>query len=112
MSRFLVLLTASYFAALPLFAKSSQRPAARATASSFRVVHTATSTGGKLYITVAGGERKIYNEAFEAWLVNDGRDVVFSSHDGAGGFENEASRCGSTTLPRARRVKFFLSASA
>ncbi len=89
MSGFLVLLTAFYFAALPLAAKSSQRPAARATASSFRVVDTATSTGGKLYITVAGRERKIYNEAFEAWLINDGRDVVFSSHDGAGGFENE-----------------------
>lgn len=89
MSRFLVLLTAFCFAALPLFAKSSQRPAARASASSFRVVDTATSTGGKLFITVAGRERKIYNEAFEAWLINDGREVVFSSHDGAGGFANE-----------------------
>jgi hypothetical protein len=84
-----VLLTTSYFAAVPLLAKSGQRPVGRATASSFRIVDTATSTGGKLYITVAGRERRIYNEAFEAWLINDGRDVVFSSHDGAGGFENE-----------------------
>lgn len=85
----LALLVAAYFAALPLLAKSSQPPVARAKASSFRIDETGTSTGGKLYVTVAGRERKIYDEAFEAWLINDGRDVVFSSHDGAGGFENE-----------------------
>lgn len=76
-------------AAVPFFAKSSQPPAARARASSFRKDESGTPRGGKLYITVAGRERNIYNEAFDAWLVNDGRDVVFSSHDGAGGFENE-----------------------
>lgn len=89
MSLSFVLLTTSYFAAVPLWAKAGQRSAAGATASSFRIVDTATSTGGKLFITVAGRERKIYNEAFKAWLIKDGRDVVFSSHDGAGGFENE-----------------------
>src|SRR5687767_4134459 len=87
MSLSLAILTASHLGAAFIFAKSAQRGTARA--SSFRVVDTATSTGGKLYITVAGRERKIYDEAFEAWLINDGRDVVFSSHDGAGGFENE-----------------------
>jgi spore germination protein GerM len=45
--------------------------------------------GGKLYITVDGRERKIHDEAYAAWLINEGRDVVFSSRDGAGGFENE-----------------------
>src|SRR5688572_10467176 len=89
MSLSLALLTASHLAAVPLFAKSSQAPAANARASSFRIDEPGTPRGGKLYITVAGRERKIYNEAFEAWLVNDGREVVFSSHDGAGGFENE-----------------------
>ena len=85
----LALLTASQLAAVSPFAKSRQPPAARARASSFRIDESGTPRGGKLYITVAGRERKIYNEAFDAWLVNDGRDVVFSSHDGAGGFENE-----------------------
>ena len=85
----LTLLTASHLAPGSLFATSSQSPAARARASSFRIDESGTPTGGRLYITVAGRERKIYNEAFDAWLVNDGRDVVFSSHDGAGGFENE-----------------------
>ena len=85
----LAFVTAFHLAALPLFAKSSQRPGAHAQASSFRIDPTGTPSGGNLYITVAGRERKIYNAAFEAWLINDGRDVVFSSHDGAGGFENE-----------------------
>lgn len=89
MSLSLALLTASHLAAVSLFAKSSQAPVARAKASGFRIDETGTARGGKLYITVAGHERNIYNEAFEAWLVNEGRDVVFSSHDGAGGFENE-----------------------
>lgn len=80
------LLSASLFLALPVIAKSQGRSAR---AKAFRVENPATSTGGKLYITVGGRERKIYNEAFEAWLINDGREVVFSSHDGAGGFENE-----------------------
>jgi len=89
MSLSLALLTAPHLAALRLFAKSSQAPAAHTKASSFRIDESRTSRGGKLYITVAGRERSIYNETFDAWLVNDGRDVVFSSHDGAGGFENE-----------------------
>lgn len=89
MSLSLTLLTASQLAPVSLFATSSQSPAARARASSFRIDESGTPRGGRLYITVAGRERKIYNEAFDAWLVNDGRDVVFSSHDGAGGFENE-----------------------
>jgi hypothetical protein len=45
--------------------------------------------GGRLYITVSGRERKIYDEAWAAWLINDGRDIIFSGPDGAGGFENE-----------------------
>lgn len=89
MSLSLALLTASHFAAIPLFAQSSQSLAGPTKASSFRIDESGTYRGGKLYITVAGRERKIYDEAFEAWLVNDGRDIVFSSHDGAGGFENE-----------------------
>jgi hypothetical protein len=48
-----------------------------------------TALGGILYITVNGAERKVYDPVFAAWIVNGGRDVVFSSSDGSGGFENE-----------------------
>lgn len=67
----------------------SQPRATGARASNARIEDPETLRGGKLFIAVAGQERKIYDEASEVWLINEGRDVVFSSHDGAGGFENE-----------------------
>lgn len=45
--------------------------------------------GGELFITVGGAPRKIYDGAVEAWLISDGREVVFTGTDGAGGYENE-----------------------
>ena len=63
------------------------RPQSKAT--SFRLENDPNAFGTKLYITVRGHERRIYDEAFLAWLINDGRDVVFAGRDGAGGFENE-----------------------
>ena len=44
---------------------------------------------GPLFITIAGREKKIAGEAQQAWIINGGRHVVYSSSDGAGGFENE-----------------------
>ncbi|PWT94910.1 MAG: hypothetical protein C5B55_01980 [Blastocatellia bacterium] len=44
---------------------------------------------GPLFITIAGREQKIANQAEEAWITNNGRTVVYSAPDGAGGFENE-----------------------
>ena len=44
---------------------------------------------GPLFITVAGREKKITDLAQQAWIINGGLDVVYSSSDGAGGFENE-----------------------
>lgn len=48
-----------------------------------------TASRGKLVITVGGKDKKIADVAIEAWLINDGKEVVFSGPDGAGGFENE-----------------------
>ena len=44
---------------------------------------------GALFVTVAGTEKKVTEQAQQAWIINGGRHVVFSSSDGAGGFENE-----------------------
>lgn len=44
---------------------------------------------GPLFITTGGKEKKIANEAQQAWIINSGSQVVYSSSDGAGGFENE-----------------------
>jgi spore germination protein GerM len=69
----------------------AQAVAAQSKATKFRLKSRGDETylGRELYITVAGKERKIFDDAFGAWLINDGQDVVFSGSDGAGGFENE-----------------------
>lgn len=44
---------------------------------------------GPLFITVDNQEKKIANEAQTAWIIDDGRNIVYSASDGAGGYENE-----------------------
>lgn len=44
---------------------------------------------GALFVTVAGTESKVTDEAQQAWIINGGRHVVYSSSEGAGGYENE-----------------------
>jgi hypothetical protein len=44
---------------------------------------------GALFVTIAGTEKKITDQAQQAWIINSGRHVVYSSNEGAGGFENE-----------------------
>ena len=44
---------------------------------------------GALFVTVAGTEKKVTDQAQQAWIINGGRQVVFSSSEGAGGYENE-----------------------
>ena len=58
-------------------------------AEKFEIRPSGAPLGGTLYIKVGGVERKVYDPALAAWIINDGRDVVFSSTDGSGGFEDE-----------------------
>jgi hypothetical protein len=44
---------------------------------------------GELLVTIAGTEKKITDQAQQAWIINGGRHVVYSSSEGAGGYENE-----------------------
>ena len=44
---------------------------------------------GELFVTIAGTEKKVTNQAQQAWIINGGRQVVYSSNEGSGGFENE-----------------------
>src|ERR1044071_2026571 len=44
---------------------------------------------GPLFVTVAGSEKKITDQAQQAWIINGGRHVVYSSSEGPGGYENE-----------------------
>ena len=44
---------------------------------------------GALFVTIDGKEKKITDQAQQAWIINSGRHVVYSSSEGAGGYENE-----------------------
>ena len=44
---------------------------------------------GELFVTIAGTEKKVTDQAQQAWIINGGRHVVYSSNEGAGGYENE-----------------------
>lgn len=44
---------------------------------------------GPLFVTIGGAEQKIAEQAQQAWILTGGRQVVYSSSDGAGGYENE-----------------------
>jgi len=68
-----------------MFAQIAQSTGQRAT--SVRV--ETQGIYGPLFITIAGREKRITDQAQQAWIINGGRHVVYSSSDGAGGFENE-----------------------
>ena len=44
---------------------------------------------GALFVTIAGTEKKVTDQVQQAWIINGGRHVVYSSNEGAGGYENE-----------------------
>lgn len=44
---------------------------------------------GALFVTIGETEKKITDQAQQAWIINGGRHVVYSSSEGAGGYENE-----------------------
>lgn len=45
--------------------------------------------GSALYVTSKGSEKKIADAAFKAWPIDEGREVLYSAADGAGGYEGE-----------------------
>ena len=52
-------------------------------------VDKGTGVFGPLFVTIGGAEQKIAEQAQQAWILSGGRHVVYSSSDGAGGYENE-----------------------
>jgi hypothetical protein len=66
---------------------NAQRSEPRAT--KVRIAMRDTDIYGALFVTIAGTEKKVTDQAQQAWIINTGRHVVYSSSDGAGGFENE-----------------------
>lgn len=52
-------------------------------------------------------ERKIYDHALAAWIINHGQGVVFSGPDGSGGFENEGQSLRIYDIPTRAMRKIF-----
>src|SRR6201988_1028817 len=58
-------------------------------ATKVRIAIRDTDIYGALFVTIAGTEEKVADQAQQAWIINGGRHVVYSSNEGAGGYENE-----------------------
>ena len=58
-------------------------------ATQVRVDKKAEAVFGPLLVTIGGKETKISDDAQQAWIINDGQQVVYSSSKGSGGYENE-----------------------
>ena len=87
-----ILIFFSLLAATQMLVASSveaQRRATQPRATKFRLERHPNDLANDLFITVNGRERKVTTKALHAWMIDDGRSVIYSGMDGSGGFENE-----------------------
>lgn len=70
-------------------ALAQTRPNRQPRASRFRLEKYGDRLDNRLFVTVNGREKKVTNYAHHAWIIDDGRSVIYSWRDGSGGFENE-----------------------
>jgi len=56
--------------------------------SGFRV-ERAGPEAGALFVSLDGSESRVADKALNAWVIDNGRQIVYSGEDGAGGYENE-----------------------
>lgn len=68
---------------------AAQRKVTPPRATKFRLERHPHDLANDLFITVNGRERKVTTQALHAWIIDDGRNVIYSGMDGSGGFENE-----------------------
>jgi hypothetical protein len=54
-----------------------------------RVAKAAGEITGAVYVTINGKETRIADAGFDSWVIQRGRQLVYSGRDGAGGYENE-----------------------
>jgi hypothetical protein len=71
-----------------VYAQGAGRPA-QTLITSFRLDKDENEMLGTLYATINGAESQIADAVIDAWLIEKGRNLVYSKRDGAGGFEDE-----------------------
>ena len=54
-----------------------------------RVARAEGEMTGAVYVTIDGKETKIADAGVDSWIIQRGRQVVYSGRDGSGGYENE-----------------------
>ena len=85
-----ILISVALLSDVALAAPSKNSEPKQLRATRFEIKEGEAASGGKLYITVGDKEKKIADAVSKAWLINDGKEVVYSRRkDGAGGFEND-----------------------
>lgn len=72
---------------LTLFGIVAAQDAGKITAT--RVARAEGEMTGAVYVTIDGTEKKIADAGVDSWVIQRGRQVVYSGRDGSGGFENE-----------------------
>jgi hypothetical protein len=77
-------------------------------ATKFEIVRAKeTASRGRLVITVGGKEKKIADEAIDAWSINDGKEIAFfPGRTARAVLKTKANRCGSTMSPPGKRERF------
>lgn len=78
---------------------------ARVVVTAVRVASAGDGNPGALFVTVGGQEKKVSDSAIKAWVIQGGRQVVYSGPDGAGGFENEGQSLYAYDAATGRRRK-------
>jgi hypothetical protein len=85
--------------------KLAANSSARITAA--RVDKTENDMQGPVYATIGGKETLIADAGVETWIIQGGRQLVYSGRDGSGGFENEGMSLHIYDARTARRRKIM-----
>jgi hypothetical protein len=70
-------------------AQAAGKTAAQARISKARVDKGDNNFYGPVYVMIGGRELKLEAQAYEVWIIDGGRQAVYSGRDGSGGYENE-----------------------
>lgn len=95
------------FAAALLLGTSIISAYAQGSITAARVDKTENDMYGPVYATIGGKETRVADAGVETWIIQGGRQLVYSGRDGSGGFENEGMSLHLYDARTARRRKIM-----
>lgn len=72
-----------------IVAAQERKASTPGTITATRVAKAEGKITGAVYVTIDGKETKIADAGFDSWVIQRGRQLVYSGPDGSGGYENE-----------------------